>query len=45
MTETTKCNVSHQCPYCDTLYECELDDCQLGFSASCNDCYDKGLVE
>lgn len=43
MTESTK-GTEHKCPFCDREDNCK-DDCGLGYSISCNDCYDKGLIE
>ena len=37
--------MKHKCKFCKNEYECELSDCVLVYEASCNTCYDKGLVE
>lgn len=42
MTDELKSN-EHKCGFCGKVYSCE--GCNLPINASCNDCYDKGLIE
>ena len=43
MTENLKSN-EHKCPFCKKAYSCNYD-CGYSLETSCNDCYDKGLIE
>ena len=37
--------MKHKCKFCDNEYECKQENCMLVIEASCNTCYDKGLIE